>query len=56
MCNNVVSQANRPTRLHHHMRCFHAQGCYRCQVCGALFETAYEAGEHVKEQHFFPEL
>ncbi|KAJ2783258.1 hypothetical protein GGI15_002647 [Coemansia interrupta] len=37
------------------MRCHHSQA-YQCQVCGAIFDSAFAASEHVKEQHFFPEL
>ncbi|KAJ2378116.1 hypothetical protein GGI05_006768 [Coemansia sp. RSA 2603] len=36
-------------------RCHHSEA-YQCQVCGAIFDSAFTASEHVKEQHFFPEL
>ncbi|KAJ2712207.1 hypothetical protein H4R19_002873 [Coemansia spiralis] len=29
---------------------------YACSICGQIFETVADAGDHVKEQHFFPPL
>ncbi|KAJ2639721.1 hypothetical protein GGF40_000687 [Coemansia sp. RSA 1286] len=37
------------------MHCHHSQA-YQCSICGAVFGSAYDASEHVKEMHFFPEL
>ncbi|KAI8322575.1 hypothetical protein GQ54DRAFT_297290 [Martensiomyces pterosporus] len=29
---------------------------YACNICGAIFDSVYDANDHVKEQHFFPPL
>ncbi|KAJ2797868.1 hypothetical protein H4R21_004151 [Coemansia helicoidea] len=29
---------------------------YACSICGQIFETVAAAGDHVKENHFFPPL
>ncbi|KAI8322222.1 hypothetical protein GQ54DRAFT_243336, partial [Martensiomyces pterosporus] len=37
------------------MRCSHTHS-YQCTVCGAYFETASEVNDHVRAQHFYPDL
>ncbi|PIA14329.1 hypothetical protein COEREDRAFT_82843 [Coemansia reversa NRRL 1564] len=39
----------------HNMCCNHSSA-FQCSFCGAVFQSANEADEHVREKHFYPEL